>query len=232
MKKYSSVFEMIVRSSIYKVLFLLGIMVITEAVCFSLSMISPSGVNIEEYINQSLFSTIFQIAYLLVTAVLVFYGMNMGSMQSYTLQRLRIREKNIFWLQALYNALAYVLLWGVQLVMILISASVYYKNLPEGHIHTNQTLFIAFYRSEFMHSILPLEDAPGWWVLILILVSSAFTTAVFTKLQRIGKFGFELFILVGAVLVSFPRAVGEEFVFLVIAIVTVGVVMGMRKLLE
>lgn len=232
MKRYVSVFEMIARSSIYKVLAIIGVMLVAQAVCFYLSMISPSGIGIESYIDQSQYSLIFKIAYVLITIVLVLHGMNLGSVQSYTLKRLRIKEKRIFWLQALYNLFAYVLLWGIQLMMILVSVTVYQKNLPEGVVLTNQTMFIAFYRNDFMHSILPLEDGPGWWVLALIGVTSAFVTAEFTKLQREGKFGFEILLMALAVIVSFPKQLGYEFTFLALVLVIIYMIMGMRWILN
>lgn len=228
MKKYISVFEMIARSSIYKVLLILAGMVVAEAVCFYMTMMSPSGLNIEEYIDQSQYSLIFKIAYVLVTLAIVFPGMNIGSIQTYTLQRLRIKEKRIFWLQALYNTFAYVLLWGVQLVVILVSAMIFQKNLPLEAIWSHQTLFLAFYRSDFMHSILPLEDGLGWWVLGFVIVGTAFIVAEFTKQQRSGKIAFELPIMVVAVLLSFPRRLGYEFSFMAIALCIVYIITAMR----
>ena len=232
MKRYVSIFEMIARSSVYKVLAIIGVMVVAQAVCFSMSMMSPSGYGIESYIDQSQYSLIFKIAYILITIAIIFPGMNIGSVQSYTLQRLRIKEKRIYWIQALYNLLAYVLLWGAQLVMILISIVVYLKNLPNEAVVSNQTMFLAFYRNDFMHSILPLEDGPGWWVLVLIGVSSAFVTAEVTKLQRERKFGFELLILLVAVILSFPRQIGYEITFLALSLFAVYFVMWMRWILN
>lgn len=232
MKRYISVFEMIARSSIYKVLLIIGGMIAVEAAMFTNTIFHPEGLNIEEYIDQSQYSLIFKIAYLLITIVILLPGMNVGSTQSYTLQRLRIKEKRIFWLQALYNACAYVLLWGAQLVVILASVFVYQKNMLEEAVWTNQTLFIAFYRNNFMHSILPLEDGAGWWVIGLIGITTAFVTAEFTKLQREGKFGFELLLLVVTVLIAFPRELGYEFVFLVIVVCIVYMVLAMRWLLN
>lgn len=232
MKRYVSVFEMIARSSIYKVLLIIAGMVIAQAVCFYMSMISPSGLSLEAYIDQSQYRLIFKIAYVLITLVIVFPGMNIGSIQSYTLQRLRIKEKRIFWLQALYNIFAYVLLWGVQLMVILGSSLIYQNNLPEAGTWSNQSLFLAFYRNEFMHSILPLEDAPGWWVLTFVIIGTGLVVAEFTKQQRCGKFAFELLLMIVAVLISFPRALGYEFSFFAIAICIVFVIMGMRWLLN
>lgn len=228
MKRYLSVFEMITRSSIYKVLLILAVMVATESVCFYLSMLSPRGLGIEDYIYQSQYSWIFKIAYVLITIAIVLPGMNIGSTQSYTLQRLRIKESRIFWLQAIYNIFAYILLWGVQLITILVNFLIFKKHLPEGAIISNQTLFLAFYRNDFMHTILPLEDGPGWWMIALAGVTTAFVAATFTKLQRKGKFGFELLFMVGAVLMYFPRALGYDITFMVLAYCAIYLVMGMR----
>lgn len=228
MKRYLSVFEMIARSSIYKVLLVSGAMAVAQGVCFYMTMLSPSGLAIEDYIEQSHYSLIFKIAYVLITVILVVPGMDIGSRQSYTLKRLRIKESRIFWLQALYNFFAYVLLWGVQLMMLLGSAYVYQKNLPAGARFTNQTMFLAFHRNDFMHSILPLEDVAGWWFVIPMLVTSAFVTAEFTRLRREEKFGFEILILILGILISFPRELGYEDMLFVLAVCTVYVVMGLR----
>lgn len=232
MKRYLSVFEMITRSSIYKVLLVLVGMVVAEAVCFYMTMLAPVEFNFEGYIDQSHYSLIFKIAYVLVTLVIVFPGMNVGSTQSYTLQRLRIKEKRIFWLQALYNTLAYVILWGVQLVVILVSAMIFQKNLPTEAIWSHQTMFLAFYRSDFMHSILPLEDGPGWWLLGIVIIGTGIVTAEFTRQQRRGKFAIELLFMVVATLLSFPRALSYEYIFLVIALVFIIIAMVIRLLLN
>lgn len=232
MKRYLSVFEMITRSSIYKVLLILVGMVTVEAVCFYLSMTNPSGLNIEEYIDQSQYSLIFKLAYVLVTIVIVLPGMNLGSVQSYTLQRLRIKENRIFWIQALYNVFAYVLLWGTQLMILLGSAWIYQNNLPKGAVWTTQTLFLAFHRNEFMHTILPIEDVLGWWMIALAGITLALATAGFTRLQRKRKFGFELLILVAATLIYFPRQLGYDIAFMVLTYAFIYVVMGFRVVSE
>lgn len=228
MKRYLSVFEMITRSSIYKVLLVIVATIVAEIVFFFNVFEAQEGVSIEFYIEESYYSIIFLVAYILVTIMLVLPGMNIGSVQSYTLQRLSIKESRIFWVQALYNLCAYVLLWGAQLGMILGSFAYYQSNLPKGAIVSNQTLFLAFYRSDFMHSILPLEDGPGWWVLVLIATTTALAAASFTKLQRVGKFGFELLIMIVAVCIYFPRAYGYDLTFILIVAGSSLSIMGIR----
>lgn len=225
MKRYLSVFEMIARSSIYKVLLVIGALVAAEGTCFFLSMVSASEQNFTGYIDQSQYSLIFKMAYVLITIAIILPGMNLGSVQSYTLQRLRIKESRIFWLQAVYNFLAYVLLWGIQLAVILITAVIFQQNLPEGIDWNHQTLFLEFYRNGFMHSILPLEDGPGWWILAIFGVVTALSAAKFTRLQREGKFGGELIIVVIAVLLTFPRSLGVDMAFMVVVACVVCMVM-------
>jgi len=242
MKRYSSVFEMIARSSIYKVLAILGGMVIAEAIsCYTTFFneapyykeVTPDmESSLAAYIGWTDFEWIFKIAYVLITIVILLSGMNLGSTQSYTLQRLRIKEKRIFWLQTLYNTLAYVLLWGTQLVVILVSVLVYQNNLPKGEVWNNQSLFLAAYQNKFLHSILPLEDGPGWWILGFVMVGTGFFAAEVTRLQRCGKFAIEILIWVVAVVFFFPREVGYEFTPLVVALVVALIIMGMRRLLN
>ena len=233
MKRYVSVFEMIARCSIYKVLLAIAAMVTAQAVSFYMTMRSPGGLAIEDYIDQSQYSLIFKIAYVLITIILVFPGMDIGSKQSYTLQRLRIKESRIFWLQSLYNMFAYMLLWGAQLMVLLASCLVYQKNLPASAIFTNQTMFLAFHRNDFMHNIFPLEDSPTWLFILIIWISTAFVAAEFTKARRDeGKFAFEIMVLLAAVLISFPRQMSYEYWFLILALGFVYLVMGMRFLLN
>lgn len=232
MKRYLSVFEMIARSSLYKVLLVIGTMLAVQAVCFYMSMMSPSGLSIEAYIDQSQYSMLFKIAYILVTIAIVFPGMNLGSVQSYTLKRLRIKEKRIYWLQVIYNFFAYILLWGAQLVMLFVNILVYQKYLPEGAVVTNQTFVMAFYRNAFMHTMLPLEDGPGWWILVLFGVTSALATAETTKLQRERKFGIELVLILAAAMISFPRALGYDVAFPLIALAIIYCIMGTRWLIS
>lgn len=216
MKRYLSVFEMITRSSIYKVFAVLLIMAVTElAACYIalqqlLEEIQPS---LEEIVDQSYFLNFFRIAYVVVTVVLILSGMNIGSMQSYTLQRLRIKEKWVFVLQSIYNILCYLLLWTVQVVVLLMVSS-YYMDHETDVILGNQMVFLAFHRNDFMHSILPFQDILGWFTIFFFLLGTGIMAASFTKRQRSGKIGWSLFLFVAAICICFSRGLGEQIWFL------------------
>ena len=86
---------------------------------------------------------------------------------------------------------------------------------------TNQTVFLAFYRNDFMHSILPLEGAMRWITNILILLGCGMSAAVFTYLQRRGKVAWSLFVVVACVLVGFVQELGELLALVTAFIVVV-----------
>ena len=223
MKKYLSVFEMITRSSLYKVLACIGVMAVIEGIAFYKKFQehigdTVDGVFLEELIYDDLFRVIFMATYVLMTGILVLQGENIGSVQSYTLKRLRVKEKTVFRLQCLYNIFAYVLLWGAQLMLLLLFAGYYVKNQSWIEI-SNQTVFMAFYRNYFMHSILPLEDIPGWFVLGVFLVGTGIAAAAATWKQRRGKFGWDLLIFLAVMILTFPRALGSVSYIYVLAFV-------------
>lgn len=221
MKKYLSVFEMIARSSLYKVLAILTGMTVAELGTFYIAMQQPLSKvqpNLEEVVDQSHFVWMLGISYILITVVLVLHGCNIGSMQGYTLQRLRIKEKAVYRLQCLYNSLCYVLLWVTQLIVLLISAEYYLEHQTHGVV-SNQTVFLAFYRSDLMHSILPLEDFVSWYLLAYIILGTAIEAAGFTWKQRRGKIGWGLFVVVALVLLIFPRALGREIELIIFTLI-------------
>lgn len=228
MKKYLSVFEMITRSSIYKILLTLLGMMVVEASFFYNTMQHAGGILLEEYIDQSNFTRIFKIAYIVVTIVLILPGMNIGSTQSYTLKRLRVKEKYVFWLQVLYNFFAYILLWGAQLAVVFGCVAVYQMHMPDAVLWTNQSMLLIFYKNAFLYSLLPLESLAGWFVLGVTGIMSALATAEFTRLQRKGKFGFELLFLVATAMIYFPRELSYEISFPIFVIVVLFLVMATR----
>ena len=188
MKKYLSVFEMIIRSSIYKIIGILALLVIAELGTFYIALQQPLAriqPNLEEIVDQSHLSYMLVLAYVVMTIVLVLPGMNIGSRQSYTLQRLRIQEKYVFLLQCLYNVLCYFLLWSTQ-VGILLAASYFYMKYQTHAIITNQTIFLAFHRNDFMHNILPMQDVYMWFMLICVIWGTGIIVAIVTRRQRRG----------------------------------------------
>jgi len=230
MKRYVSVFEMFTRSSLYKVLLILATMAVAQLVSFYMTMQEHSDVILSDLIDKSCFSWIWKIAYILVTIAIVLPSCNMGSVQDYTLGRLRIKEKRVHLVQSLYNTLCYVLLWMTE-VVVLLATSTYYLKTTKLAV-SNQTVFLEFYKSPMMHSILPLEDIPGWILLILFMIGTGFAAERFSRRQRIGKLSWELILMVALMLLLFPRQLGGSVVVFAIAWMILPLSFGYRKLID
>ena len=220
MKKYISIFELFARNTVYKILFVLLAMGAAQITMFQKAMSEWIPVDyydldfqaIEHYsleymVDKSNSPVFMGIAFVLITAILCWSACNLGSKSSYTLQRLQVKEKTIFIMQCIYNSLCYVLLLGVQVAVLLVLCGMY---VEQSDNVTNQTVFLAFYRNEFMHSVLPMEGMMRWIVNILILLGCGTSAAVFTYLQRRGKVAWSLFVVVACVLVGFIQELGGQ----------------------
>ena len=216
MKRYVSVFEMIIRSSIYRVLSVLALMIVAESLLLtmawnqSIAYLQPT---LEEWIERSWICIPFLLAYWLITKILASSGTNVGSMQCYTLQRLRIPEKKVYLLQCIYNIFTYTVLWMTQ-VFILFVTSAFYMRYKTGVILTNQTVFLAFYRSKFMHSVFPMEDIIGFFVVGFYIVGTGILAAYFARNQRKGKITWALIVFVVLAVFVFQRNLGDEPIFM------------------
>jgi len=215
LKRYVSVFEMIIRSSIYKVIGIFAIMAVGEIILLTFAWNQPIAAlqpSMEEWVENSRIFVPFLAAYWVMTKVLASSGTNVGSMQSYTLQRLRIPEKKVHLLQCIYNIFCYAMLWISQLLILFVATDFYMKH-KTGVILTNQTAFLAFYRNAFMHSILPMEDIFGWFMLVFFIVMTGVLAAGYARNQRRGKMTWTLIIFIALAVVCFQRALGVEPIF-------------------
>lgn len=209
MKKYSSIFKMIVRNSFYKVLLI------------SLGMVAAQIGTYFYYINQYLYHPeydlinivemswypmIHKIAFLGIVIVLCWSGSNVGSKQGYTLMRLQIPEKQIRWMQTLHNILILFVFWGIQAMAILFMGF-WYVNHAE--YVTTQTLFLAFQRVDFFHSFLPMEDVLGWVNLLLLYVLVGIYTSDFSYYHRHGKRNVLVIFIAALYVLEMPRGLGE-----------------------
>ena len=229
MKKYISIFELFARNTIYKILLVLIAMGITQVAMFrkvmyewipmdyyNLDFQAIEHYTLEYMVDQSKSVIFMAIAFVLITVILCLNGCNMGSKSSYTLWRLQVTEKKIFTMQSIYNSLCYMLLFGFQIVVFFIQSSMYTEN---AEYVTNQTVFLAFYRNDFMHSVLPLEGTMRWIASVLMVLGCGVATTVFTYQQRRGKVAWSLFLVVACILVGFKEGLGEQIALLIAMII-------------
>lgn len=167
MRQHGSVFTFFVRSSIYKLLWILGIMVFAEGIWFyrtvqemlqrkqtagELVVMTP-----ELIFDEANLMVFFAVAMVILAALLVCVGRNTTGHQEYTLYRLSVSPKSVFVWQTVCNSCCLLLLWFIQ-VLFAYGLCMYYIAIAEGTAITHQSLFLAFYRSSFLHGLLPLQD--------------------------------------------------------------------------
>lgn len=215
MKKQLSVFNLMATSSIYKITGLFGIMGIIEFFLFRMIMMagpdpSTNTFHIEYVFEKSRSFWVFAAALVIMTVFLCLTGYETSSKQGYTLKRLSISEKEVFVIQALYNTLCYFLLWSIQLLIVFLLGYYFVRKAPAEYV-TNQTMFLAFYRNDFLHALLPFEDILIWLKNILLFLSLGICSAGFTMAQRRGKRAFELLVILGTTILLFIAPLGKMY---------------------
>jgi len=205
MKPYLSVLALLVRSSIYKIYILFAAMAAVHTVLFPVWSIQP------------------------LTAVLLF-GVEVGILlwilcrnwldtsghQSYTLQRLTVTPKEIFWIQASYNLLCLLLFWAVHLIV----AYILYSRSLTG----SQDLFLKFSGDGYLHSLMPGADWLAWAANLAILISAAVSAALYPVYQRLSmkKEGFILIAIAAYITLVFANSTNGlvmKLLFIIMSIV-------------
>ena len=231
MKKITSVFGLIIRSSIFRILITLILLGVAELFIFYRRLSSAVSVEyllpnagmtpLEALVKNSGFTLLFALAFVAVTVFLCMTGTQYSSRSGYTLARLSITEKQIFFCQTIYNITVYIILWIYQVVLLFIASGLYVSLSPAEYIG-EQTVFLAFYRNDFMHSMLPLSDVLVWIKNIAVAIGLGFAAAEFPYNQRGGRFGATIVGYSLYTIVFFVRGIGSvwnSIVFIGISIV-------------
>ncbi len=233
MKKYISVFGLIARGSIYKIIICFILMLISEILLFSFKLekainLHSTGFSmsqLETLIDNSFIKWVFTLGFVIVTFYLCIIGTEYGNSQtSYTIKRLRISERNVFFCQAVYNTIIFISLWAVQALTVFILCLRYVHTSPEEVIG-NQTVFLAFYRNDLLHNILPLSDILVWIRNIFIALGLGFTSAEFTYKQRRKKLGATVIAFALYTIFFFSKELANTFnsyLTIIVSIIIIG----------
>ena len=121
MKQVFSIWMLLARSSVYKITAILAAMAAAEWALFGAALRrgvpEELGAGLELMLRQAGVLWVFGAAALAVTAVLALTGCSFSAKTGYTLQRLSVTERQVAGLQAVYNLLVYLILWGTQLAV-------------------------------------------------------------------------------------------------------------------
>ncbi len=215
LKKHISVWMLYNRFTFWKLLIILTVMSTVQVILFHTVMMKElfyaeldlSVIALETIIKRCRMGWIFAAGFILYTIVLSGTGCTFGSRCGYTLKRLSVSEKTVFIWQSVHNALSYILLWAVQMG-VSVMVCLWFAQKAEAHI-TVQTIFLAYYRSDLLHALLPLDDIFIWIRNFLLCIGLGIASAAFPYRQREGKFGGEIVVLVCLSLVWFVSGLGN-----------------------
>ncbi|MDE6640726.1 MAG: hypothetical protein K2K63_09390 [Acetatifactor sp.] len=164
-----ALWALLARSSIYKILAVLVLMVPAEVILFCRN-IKTEYHTLTTTVESSHISVVFLTALGLVYFALVWTEGQLDSRSGGTMLRLRLSGSRIFWIKTAYNTACLVLLFAVQIWLCIWLVGVYGREAEEVYA-SPQRLFLAFYRIDFLHCLLPMAEAGKWVRNVLLLLS-------------------------------------------------------------
>lgn len=206
MKKYLSVFMLFTRSTIFPMLALLIAMVATEGALFWLAM--EKNIALEQTFSLSRISWAGAVYFVLLTVILSSTGSERGAKTGYFLRRLQISERSVFLCQGAYNTICYFIFWMAQLFIVLGLFHYYIVNADPSYIGS-QSIFLAFYRDSFLHSLLPLAETSRYVRNGILILGLGISSAYYPMSQRTGKSSMGIIALVCVILPFFARGIGS-----------------------
>ena len=159
MKKQLSVFALHARAAIGRLaLVLLGMLTLDAAAyaLFGLRMYPPS-------LTGSALVTALRVIFslgLVACQLLLAACFGTGSRYGYTIRRLQISESQVLLWSSVCNALCFACVWWVQVMGAVGAAALHAADAR--YAEGAQGIFVDFYRSEFLHGLLPLADGYLW----------------------------------------------------------------------
>ena len=211
MKKYVSVFSLMAKNSIYQIVGLLLLLVAADGalawywVCvqgYGLSNLFRSG--------NGGFGLVLAVIFALIAAVQIRRGDIYSGSQGYTVQRLAISEKAVAVLHILYNMLCWLILWGVQVLTVFVICKVCCHYGADG-AWANQQLFLQFYISPLLHSLLPMEETLAWVANAVMIAELSVASACWAVFRREKKGIGNMLAVYWAVILFFRRELGSFF---------------------
>lgn len=232
MNKHLSVLGLWARQTMGKVLALLAVMAAAETALFAWAL--SQGLTrdimdnqtcpapVEDLFDFARIDWVYRIAMLLLLALLLLCGTELkGGRLGYTLRRLRISEEAAVLWQSGYHMVCLALLWAVQAALAL-GFCLWYVGTTDPAYVSGQSAFLAFYRSGFLHGLLPLADVSRWLWGGGILVGLGVTSAMFGYHQRHGRKGVAVFVLAALWAFNIEVPAGEPALVALLITVVVG----------
>ena len=222
MRRYCSVLGLAARCTFWKVLAATMVSCGAEAALFLITLHgwpfviygpdqawrADNPMGLEGLIAHSHIALCFGLGLAAVCGTLALLGWGgSGCRTGYTLRRLRVGEKPLTLLWGGYGVLCLVLYWAAHLATVLALCTAAMPRLaPEAA--SPLALFLACWRSPYLHALLPLEDVWLWGRNLLLCAALGLGTAAFSHERRHGHRAWGWIPLALGAALLFPLPVG------------------------
>lgn len=218
MNKHLSVLGLWARQTMGRVLALLAALAAAETALFAWALSRGLTRNImddqtcpapvEDLFDFARISWAYRIAVVLLFVLLLLSAAELkGGRMGYTLRRLRISEEAAVLWQGGYHTVCLALLWAVQAALAL-GFCLWYAGTLDPAYASGQSAFLAFYRSGFLHGLLPLADVSRWARAFAFFLTLGLTTAMFGYYQRNRSKSIGALVVLSLSLMSYGTAPG------------------------
>lgn len=227
MKKYLSVFGLFAKSSLLKILLVIISMAAVQCFVFTSELgksidIYEAGLtfpHVERLIEHTRIDWICGAAFILISVLICLPGTSFSSKTGYTLDRLSVSPRAVFFCQAVYNLFVYFILWGVQ-ALVCFGLCLYYTKIAPAELVGNQSIILAFYRNDFLHALIPLSEFMVWIRNGFLLIALAIASAEYPFKQRHKKLGFSAIAIILFTVVFFKTDIANSFNIILVIVVS------------
>lgn len=220
MKSSFSVFLLFLRHSVWKVLLLLAAMAGIELALFAALTPDPATHSLETCLAACgrPLGLVLLMGFVSLGYLLLADGSGGKHRLSYTLDRLAVSPRAVLACQAVYNLLVWLLFGAVQAAALLGCFWLYQR---QGGYVGPQTVFLACWQDELVHSFLPMEDVLRWLRNLILALGLAVTVACASAQLRQKNKPITFGVLVGGTMATFVQPMGQPIDVLIILLVLV-----------
>lgn len=206
MRYITSVWNFLVRRSFWRVMLILLLLVGANVLCFFYYETENRYYAVWP-LDSNAFRTVLFLGFTAMLAVLPIPGCSFSTCNGYTLRRLGISERAVFFLQAAFNAACFALL-GLTQLLCLCAFEWVVNGLP-----ADAADYTRYYYAGLFHSLLPLRDGWRWTRNIALVIGLGLSTAAGPFHQRRGKFAASLVLMFLITIFLFCHDITDDWVF-------------------
>ena len=176
MKRIWSVAMLATRQVVWKLLLILVVLSALELGVFWYNI--PKGLTLLQFgalLDRAKFFWFLRAAIVALFVFQMYQGMDSRGRMNYTLRRLPMGERAVTTIWALCHAMTYWVLWAAQLAVVLVCWRLYCMNIEIGP--RSLELFTQFYRNEFLHGLLPMQNYARGVTNFLMMLTLGFSAA-------------------------------------------------------